>query len=149
MWSDDSGAYRGRHYQLDETLCSPMPVSSPRPRIMIGGTGERKTLRMVAQYADACNIFGGPDEVAQKLDVLRRHCDALGRDPNEIEVTVMYRDFPAGTTTDELLRGAEAFADIGVSTLVTGAVGPDPAAWLESTFAPAIERLHAIEPARR
>jgi alkanesulfonate monooxygenase SsuD/methylene tetrahydromethanopterin reductase-like flavin-dependent oxidoreductase (luciferase family) len=148
MWSDDNGAYRGRHYQLDETLCSPMPVSSPRPRIMIGGSGERKTLRMVAQYADACNIFGGPDDVALKLDVLRRHCDALGRDPNEIEVTVMYRDFPAGTTTDDLLRGAEAFAKLGVSTLVTGAVGPDPAAWLESTFGPAVERLHAIEPAR-
>ena len=60
----------------------------------------------------------------------------------------MYRDFPAGTTTDDLLRGAEAFANLGVSTLVTGAVGPDPAAWLESTFGPAIERLHAIEPAR-
>ena len=148
MWSDDNGAYRGRHYQLDETLCSPMPVSSPRPRIMIGGSGERKTLRMVAQYADACNIFGGPDDVALKLDVLRRHCDALGRDPNEIEVTVGYRDFPAGTTTDDLLRGAEAFANLGVSTLVTGAVGPDPAAWLESTFGPAVERLHAIEPAR-
>jgi alkanesulfonate monooxygenase SsuD/methylene tetrahydromethanopterin reductase-like flavin-dependent oxidoreductase (luciferase family) len=103
---------------------------------------------MVAQYADACNIFGGPDQVAQKLDVLRRHCDALGRDPNEIEVTVMYREFPADTTVDDLLRGAEAFADIGVSTLVTGAVGPDPAGWLESTFGPAIERIHAIEPAR-
>src|SRR5689334_15804954 len=149
MWSSDNGAYRGKHYQLDATLCSPAPVSSPRPRILIGGSGERKTLRMVAQYADACNIFGGPDEVAQKLDVLRRHCDALGRDRNEIEVTVMYRDFPAGTTTDDLLRGAEAFANIGVSTLVTGAVGPDPAAWLESTFGPVIERLHDIEPVRR
>src|SRR3954467_6875591 len=63
MWSDDDGPYRGRHYQLDETLCSPAPVSAPRPRIMIGGSGERKTLRLVAQYADACNIFGGPDDV--------------------------------------------------------------------------------------
>jgi alkanesulfonate monooxygenase SsuD/methylene tetrahydromethanopterin reductase-like flavin-dependent oxidoreductase (luciferase family) len=149
MWSDDNGAYRGRHYQLDETLCSPMPVSSPRPRIMIGGSGERKTLRMVAQYADACNIFGGPPEVAQKLEVLRRHCDALGRDADEIEVTVGYRDFPAGTTTDDVLRGAEAFADLGVSTLVTGAVGPDPAGWLETMFGPAIDRLREIEPKRR
>ncbi len=55
-----------------------MPVSTPRPRILIGGSSERKTLRLVAQYADACNIFGGPDEVAHKLDVLRRHCDAVG-----------------------------------------------------------------------
>ena len=91
----------GRHYQLEETLCRPMPVSRPRPRIMIGGSGERKTLRLVAQYADACNIFGGLDEVAHKLDVLRGHCDALDRDPNEIEVTVMYRDFPPDTTTDD------------------------------------------------
>src|SRR4051794_4831637 len=147
MWSDDNGAYRGRHYQLEETLCSPMPVSTPRPRIMIGGSGERKTLRLVAQYADACNIFGGPEEVAHKLEVLRRHCDALGRDPNDIEVSVMYREFPPGTTTDDLLRGAEAFAAMGVSTLVTGAVSDDPAGWLESTFGPGIERLHAIEAA--
>src|SRR4051794_7780264 len=82
MWSDDNGAYHGRHYQLEETLCSPAPVSSPRPRILIGGSGERKTLRLVAQYADACNIFGPADVVAQKIDVLRRHCDAVGRDPN-------------------------------------------------------------------
>jgi F420-dependent oxidoreductase-like protein len=147
MWSDDDGPYHGRHYQLEETLCRPAPVSAPRPRIMIGGSGERKTLRLVAQYADACNIFGGPKEVAQKLDVLRRHCDAVGRDPNEIEVTVMFRDFPAGTTADDLLRSAEEFAAIGASTLVTGAVGDDPAGWLESTFAPAIDRIHELEPA--
>ena len=147
MWSDNNGPYRGRHYQLEETLCSPKPVSRPRPRIMIGGSGERKTLRMVAQYADACNIFGGVDEVAHKLDVLRGHCDALGRDPNEIEVTAMYRDFPPDTNADDLLRGAEAFAKIGVSTLVTGAVGDNPAQWLESTFGPVMDRLQAIEPA--
>jgi F420-dependent oxidoreductase-like protein len=147
MWSDDDGPYHGRHYQLEETLCRPAPVSAPRPRIMIGGSGERKTLRLVAQYADACNIFGGPKEEAQKLDVLRRHCDAVGRDPNEIEVTVMFRDFPAGTTADDLLRSAEEFAAIGASTLVTGAVGDDPSGWLESTFAPAIDRIHELEPA--
>jgi F420-dependent oxidoreductase-like protein len=149
MWSDDDGPFDGRHYQLAETLCRPRPVSSPRPRIMIGGGGERKTLRLVAQYADACNFFGGPDEVAHKVDVLRRHCDTLGRDPNEIEVTVGFRDLPPDWTTDELLRGAEALAAVGVSTLVTGAVGPDPAGWLETTFGPALERIHAIEPASR
>jgi F420-dependent oxidoreductase-like protein len=147
MWSDDNGPYRGVHYQLEETLCSPMPVSTPRPRILIGGSGERKTLRLVAQYADACNIFGGPDEVAHKVDVLRRHCDTLGRDVNDIEVTAMYRDFPADATTDDILRGAEAFAKVGVSTVVTGSVGDDPAAWLESTFGPAMPRLAEIDPA--
>jgi F420-dependent oxidoreductase-like protein len=147
MWSDDNGVYEGRHYRLHETLCSPMPVSRPRPRILIGGSGERKTLRLVAQYADACNIFGGPDEVAHKIDVLRQHCQALGRDPNEIEVTAMFRDIPGEATVDDVVRGAEAFAKIGVSTLVTGVVGDDPAGRLEATFGPAMEQLEAIEPA--
>ncbi len=144
MWSDDDGPYAGRHYQLAETLCRPQPVSTPRPRILIGGAGEKKTLRLVAQYADACNIFGGPDEVAHKVDVLRRHCDAVGRDPAEIEVTAMYRDLPPDATVDEVVGGAEAFANVGVSTLVTGAVGDDPAGWLEATFGPAMERLGAV-----
>jgi F420-dependent oxidoreductase-like protein len=148
MWSDDNGRYEGEHYKLEETICSPMPVSMPRPRILIGGSGERKTLRLVAQYADACNIFGGPDEVEQKVDVLRRHCDTVGRDPNEIEVTATYRDIPPGASTDDVLRGAEAFAKVGVSTVVTGAMSDDPGGWLESNFGPAMERLAAIEPAR-
>jgi len=147
MWSDDDGPYRGKHYDLAETICRPMPVSSPRPRIIIGGSGERKTLRLVAQYADACNIFGGPEDVAHKIEVLRRHCDVVGRDPNEIEVTAMYRDFPADASADDIVRGAEAFAKVGVATLVTSAVGDDPAASLESTFGPLMDRLAAIEPA--
>src|SRR5688500_18422507 len=145
MWSDDNGAYEGRHFQLAETLCSPMPVSKPRPRILIGGSGERKTLRLVARYADACNIFGDATEIAHKLGVLRRHCDAVGRDPNEIDVTAMYRELPPDATVDDVVRGAERLAAIGVTTLVTGAVGPDPIAWLESTFGPAMERIAAIE----
>src|SRR5947207_2838522 len=134
MWSDENGPYTGRHYQLEETLCSPMPVSTPRPRILIGGGGERKTLRLVAQYADACNIIGSPEVVAHKVDVLRRHCDALQRDPNEIEVTALYRDIAPNASVDEVLRGAEELAKVGVSTVVTGAAGHDPGAWLESTF---------------
>ncbi len=148
MWSDDNGAYEGRHYRLEETLCSPLPVSRPRPRILIGGSGERKTLRLVARYADACNIFGDPHEIAAKLDVLRRHCDDVGRDPNEIEVTASYRDLPPGAGVGEVLEGARALARIGVSTLVTGPVGDNPAAWLEDTFGPAMGDLAAIEPAR-
>jgi len=146
MWSDDNGPYDGRHYRLAETLCNPMPVSLPRPRILIGGGGEKKTLRLVAQYADACNIFGGPDVVAQKVDVLRRHCDAVGRDPNEIEVTAMYRDLPAGATVAQVVEGAQRLADVGVATLVTSSVGDDPAGWLESTFGPAMGELAHIEP---
>jgi len=148
MWSEDDGPYEGRHYRLRETLCRPEPLSRPRPRVLIGGGGERKTLRLVARYADACNFFGGPDEVAHKVDVLRRHCEAVGRDPNEIEVTASYRDLPAGAGPDEVLRGAERLARVGVSTLVTGPVGDDPGGWLESTFGPLMDRLAAIEPAR-
>ena len=148
MWSDNDGAYVGKHYQLDETLCRPRAVSSPRPRILIGGGGERKTLRMVAQYADACNVNGDVSEVAHKIDVLRGHCEAVGRDPNEIEVTTMFRDLPPSPTVDDIVRSAEAYAAIGVSTVITGATGDDPAGWLESTFAPAIDRLASIEPAR-
>jgi F420-dependent oxidoreductase-like protein len=149
MWSDDDGPYRGKHYQLEETLCRPRPVSSPRPPIMIGGGGERKTLRLVAQYADACNLMGDPAEVAHKIDVLRRHCDAVGRDPNEIDITAMFRNLPPAATVDEVIRSAEAFATTGVSTLVTGATGDDPARWLESTIGPAMERLKAMESTRR
>jgi F420-dependent oxidoreductase-like protein len=148
MWSDNNGPYHGAHFTLEETLCSPQPVSRPRPRILIGGSGERKTLRMVAQYADACNIIAPPDAIAHKIDVLRRHCDELGRDPNEIEVSVMYRDIAPGASVDDVVRGAEKLAALGVSTLVTGAMGADPAGWLESTFGPAIDRIHQIETRR-
>ena len=71
MWSDDDGPFEGRHHQLAETICSPRPITRPRPPILIGGSGERKTLRLVARYADACNLFAAdPDDVAHKLDVL-------------------------------------------------------------------------------
>lgn len=148
MWSDENGPFEGKHYQLAETLCSPRPVSEPRPRILVGGSGERKTLRLVAQYADACNIFGGADDIARKLEVLKRHCDDVGRDPAEIEVTAMYRDIEAGASVDDVVRGAQALASVGVSGLVTGPVGDNPAEWLETTFGPAMEEISAIEPAR-
>jgi F420-dependent oxidoreductase-like protein len=148
MWSDDDGPYEGKHYRLAATLCRPEPVSSPRPRILIGGSGERKTLRLVARFADACNIFGGPDEVAQKLDVLRRHCDDVGRDFDEIEVTAMFRNLPTDPSTDDVLMAADEFARIGVSSLVTGAVGDDPAGWLEKTLGPAMKDLKEMTPAR-
>jgi alkanesulfonate monooxygenase SsuD/methylene tetrahydromethanopterin reductase-like flavin-dependent oxidoreductase (luciferase family) len=146
MWSDNDGPFHGQHYRLEETLCRPAPVSSPRPRILIGGGGERKTLSLVAQYADACNLVGDPTEVAHKVNVLRRHCQDVGRDPNEIEVTAMFRNLPPAPTVDDVVRSAQAFADVGVSTLVTGAIGDDPAGWLEETLAPAMERLAGIEP---
>jgi F420-dependent oxidoreductase-like protein len=90
MWSDDDGPFEGRHYRLQRTLSSPQPLQRPRPRILIGGGGERKTLRLVAQYADACNLFAGA-EIERKLGILRDHCDAVGRDYATIEKTAMGR----------------------------------------------------------
>jgi F420-dependent oxidoreductase-like protein len=94
MWSGDENPYHGEHYQLERPINSPQALSSPHPPILIGGSGERKTLRLVARYAQACNLFPGPD-LAHKLDVLRAHCDAEGRDYDEITKTC-YFTFDAG-----------------------------------------------------
>jgi F420-dependent oxidoreductase-like protein len=144
MWSDDNGPYEGRHYQLAETLCSPAPVSVPRPRILVGGSGERKTLWLVARYADACNLVAlDTAAVAHKLDVLRRHCDAVGRDFAEIEVTVSVVS-SEDTDVDALVRDAEALAAIGVHTLGVSASGPEPQRLLEQRVGPLVERLGVI-----
>ena len=89
MWRGDESPYHGAHYQLDRPLNSPQSLTRPHPPIMIGGGGERKTLRLVARYADACNLFPTPD-LARKLDVLRAHCDAEGRDYDEITKTCYF-----------------------------------------------------------
>jgi alkanesulfonate monooxygenase SsuD/methylene tetrahydromethanopterin reductase-like flavin-dependent oxidoreductase (luciferase family) len=87
MWSEDDGPFEGEHYHLGRTLNSPQALSRPHPPILIGGSGEKKTLRLVARYADACNLFDSA-ELAHKLDVLREHCAAEGRDYDSIEKTV-------------------------------------------------------------
>lgn len=91
MWSGEVKPYHGDHFQLEEPMCSPMPLTHPHPPIMIGGMGEKKTLRLVAQYADACNLFShiGTDQLQHKLNVLRQHCDDVGRDYAEIEKTTL------------------------------------------------------------
>ena len=112
MWRGDESPYRGRHYQLERPLNSPQAVTSPHPPIMIGGGGERKTLRLVARYAQACNLFPGPD-LPRKLDVLRSHCDAEGRDYDEITKTCYFtfdtgeKAERAGQIVDELGQLAE------------------------------------------
>jgi len=148
MWSPDNGPYQGKHYRLDETLCVPAPVSTPRPRILIGGGGERKTLRLVATYADACNLIGPPDVVAHKVDVLRRHCEQVGRDPTEIEVTALLGPVPSDADPDTVVRQAESLAAVGVQTIMVGAVGQEPARWLEEIIGPAVRRINEVETAR-
>jgi F420-dependent oxidoreductase-like protein len=119
MWRGDESPYRGQHYQLDRPLNSPQSLTRPHPPIMIGGSGEKKTLRFVAKYADACNLFPGPD-LARKLDVLRAHCDAEGRDYNEITKTCYFvfdvgeKGEKAGETVDQLGRLAEMGFDVAI-----------------------------------
>ena len=114
MWSDDDGPYQGKHYTLERTLNVPQPLR--RPPILIGGGGERKTLRLVARYAQACNLFGSP-ELPHKLEVLREHCEREGRDYDDIEKTVMIGLDPGvdGQHVDELLRRLRELADLGVA----------------------------------
>jgi alkanesulfonate monooxygenase SsuD/methylene tetrahydromethanopterin reductase-like flavin-dependent oxidoreductase (luciferase family) len=117
MWSGDNGPFAGRHYQLTETLCQPGPLSRPRPPIMIGGGGEKKTLRLVARYADACNLFGsGVDDVTHKLAVLREHCAAEGRDYDSIDKTVLYVR-PLLADVDAFLVDAAGYAKLGIAEI--------------------------------
>ncbi|MER7891425.1 LLM class F420-dependent oxidoreductase [Micromonospora sp. NPDC094482] len=117
MWSEDNGPFEGRHYRLAETLCVPAPIRRPRPPIMIGGSGEKKTLLLVARYADSCNLFGGnTDELRHKLDVLRSHCEAEGRDYDSIEKTVVMRVSPLDEP-DAFLAAAEEYAALGATEL--------------------------------
>ncbi|MGW4337650.1 LLM class F420-dependent oxidoreductase [Rhodococcus koreensis] len=116
MWSENDGPFEGKHYQLGRTMNVPQPLRRPHPPILIGGGGEKKTLRMVAQYAQACNVFGGP-EVAHKLGVLRDHCSALGTDYDAIEKTVMFPLDPGadGQNVDTLLGQLEDLSKLGIT----------------------------------
>jgi alkanesulfonate monooxygenase len=116
MWSEDESPYVGKHYRLGRTLNSPQSLQRPHPPILIGGGGERKTLRLVAQYAQACNLFGGP-EAEHKLEVLRGHCENLGRDYDDIQKTVLLRLHPGedGERTDDILAELARYAALGFS----------------------------------
>jgi F420-dependent oxidoreductase-like protein len=114
MWSDSDAPYEGQHYHLGRTLNVPQALAKPHPPIVIGGGGEKKTLRLVAKYADACNLFAGP-QLQHKLDVLREHCEREGRDYDAIEKTVLYNfDLgPDGENVDATLQRLRELADLG------------------------------------
>jgi len=116
MWSPNNGAFHGKHNQLEATLCSPQPLSRPHPPILVAGGGERKTLRLVAQYADACNLFGPAEGVKAKLAVLRQHCAALGRDYDSIEKTTLGTvDLQPGKMgANDVIAHCRVLADLGV-----------------------------------
>ncbi|HZR12344.1 MAG TPA: LLM class F420-dependent oxidoreductase [Acidimicrobiia bacterium] len=122
MWSGEDAPYQGRHATLKRTLNSPPALRRPHPPILIGGSGERKTLRLVAKYAQACNLFPGPD-LARKLDVLRAHCDREGRDYDDIEKTVLF-NFDVGEHGEhagEIVERLRGLAELGF-TVAHGSV---------------------------
>jgi F420-dependent oxidoreductase-like protein len=131
MWSDNDGPYDGKHYQLAETICQPQPVR--RPPILIGGGGEKKTLRLVAQYANVWNSTDSEvDVLTHKIDVLTRHCETVGRDVAEIRKTVGFFEDPF-ENLDGYLRKLERFSELGIDMINTGPVPgtPDPAGFVK------------------
>jgi F420-dependent oxidoreductase-like protein len=113
MFTEQAPSFEGRHYRVQQVLNNPKPIRGRIP-VLIGGGGEKRTLRLVAQYGDACNLFGGPDEVRHKLDVLERHCADVGRDPAEITKTILYTVRDPGQAADKMA----AFTAIGVDGVV-------------------------------
>lgn len=151
MWSDDDGPFHGRHYHLEETICSPRPMSTPRPQVMVGGQGERKTLRLVARYADACNLFAnpdtGPEAVAAKLDVLRRHCDREGTDYDRIHRTILWSaplDPASGAAADDFVARMAHYAAVGVQEVVVMDHGRRPDAFVEALGRTVVPRLDGV-----
>jgi F420-dependent oxidoreductase-like protein len=150
MWSDDDGPFEGRHYRLAETICAPQPLH--RVPVMVGGNGERKTLRLVAAYGDACNLIVAGDSAAEtvrhKLDVLRRHCADLGTDYDRIQRTVMLpRPFEPGPEAERFLEQMRQLADAGVEevhVVPLGSAAADPVSFVHDLGRYVVPRLSRI-----
>jgi F420-dependent oxidoreductase-like protein len=120
MWSSRDEPFHGKHYDLGRALCRPQPLARPHPPILVAGSGEKKTLRLVAQYADACNLFGPPQVVTGKLDSLKRHCEALERDYTTIEKTCIGTvELASGKSSPkDVIAHCKAFADVGIQHVI-------------------------------
>jgi F420-dependent oxidoreductase-like protein len=120
MWGDKVEPYHGKYHQLEEPLNRPQPLSKPHPPILIGGGGEKKTLRLVAQYADACNLFArmGADVLREKLDVLKRHCNDLGRPYEQIEKTALNTFHSGHNSPSDVIKHCRELADLGFSHII-------------------------------
>jgi F420-dependent oxidoreductase-like protein len=141
IWSGSEAPFDGTHYHLARSLGSPDNIAKPHPHLMIGGGGERKTLRLVAKYADACNIFGGPD-AAHKLDVLRGHCATEGRPYEEIEKTAtVHADLSAGP--GPLLEQLREAHGLGITVAYLMVPGPEPLDGVEMIGASVIPEIAA------
>jgi F420-dependent oxidoreductase-like protein len=157
MWAGDEQPFEGKHYRLARPLNSPNALTKPHPPILIGGTGEQKTLRFVAKYGDACNLFArmGMDVLRQKLDVLRGHCQAEGRPYNEIEKTTLdhialSRDGANGTQTPaQLIEQCSALAELGVDHAIISLPNVHEEGSLDLLATDVIPALKDIVPAER
>ncbi len=150
MWADDTEPFLGTAVHASHPISAPAPRSVPHPPILIGGTGERRTLRLVARHADACNLPDLPDGGAQirhKLDVLARHCATEGRDPAEIETTVSTR-LAHDDTADTFVTRARDLAALGVEHLIVLTQGPWTTESLD-VLAAAVPATDAIESTTR
>jgi F420-dependent oxidoreductase-like protein len=147
MWSGErgsEGSFRGRHYTATRLFSSPQSLSRPRPPIMIGGGGERKTLRLVAQYADACNVFGGPTAIHHKYEVLRAHCQAVGRDPDEIERSTLQGVNLERDSPDHIVDRFGELADAGAQHVIFNLKDVHDPANLERVGRDVIPQLAAL-----
>ena len=144
MWSDDDGPYEGKHYRLAETICEPAPIR--RPPILIGGDGEKKTLRLVAQYADVWNSTAqAVDELEHKIDVLNRHCETVGRDPADIRKTAgLFRD--PFEDLDDYLETVQSYARLGIDLINVGPLpgNPDPVGFVRRLGDEVVPKVAAI-----
>ncbi len=147
MWGPDDEPFLGTHYQLAETINSPQPLRQPHPPIMIGGGGEKKTLRLVARYGDACNLFAGPRtspaHVAAKLDVLASHCEREGSDVNRIRKSVLWTG-PIDATDQggaELAAQLAGYAAVGVTEVHVMPTAGDPVTFVDAIGRHLVPRL--------
>jgi F420-dependent oxidoreductase-like protein len=144
MWSDGTGTgerFEGRRVTATRLLNSPQALSKPRIPIMIGGGGERKTLRLVAQYADACNVFGGPERIAHKYAVLREHCERLGRDYDEIERSNLQSVDLDRESPDEVVQRFGALGEAGAQHMIFSVRGVADTRRLERLGAEVLPQL--------
>ncbi|MBT0768816.1 LLM class F420-dependent oxidoreductase [Kineosporia sp. J2-2] len=159
MWDGDESPFEGEHYRLERPLNVPQALSRPHPRILVGGGGEKKTLRLLARYGDACNLFDGPDKsvIPHKLAVLRGHCDDIGRDYAEIHKTVLSNLYltregtaggSAGESPAQAVERLARLAELGVDeVIVNSRVVATPGVF--DLFAEVAQGLEGVVPAGR
>ena len=149
MWKGERGteaSFEGKHYQATRLLNSPQALRKPHPRILIGGGGEHKTLRLVAQYADACNIFGGPDQLTHKFAVLRERCAEVGRPFEEIERTNLQSVDLGRETPAQVVDRFATLAEVGVQHVILNMAGVSDPRNIATFGRDVLPKVHALEP---